>query len=301
MNGTAIKNNKNSFPNDLDKTKRLEMSKKNNSNVNDGKKEQVKNLQSKILKKKGKVFICGAGPGDPRLITVRCLELIKNSDVVLYDRLVGQEVISQIPEKTEKIYVGRAAGDPTTNQDNTNVLMVKYAIEGKNVLRLKGGDPFIFGRGGEEAEYLLKNGIEFEIIPGITSAIGSAIYSGIPLTHRKYSSSVVIATGHEDPVKKRLSVNWKNLANIVDTMVILMGLENLNNILKQLEEGGLSKKTPIAIIERGTRKEQKTIVGTVGTITKKIEQNKVKPPAVIIIGKVVLLSKKLSWFKANID
>lgn len=150
MNGTAIKNNKNSFPNDLDKTKRLEMSKKNNSNVNDGKKEQVKNLQSKILKKKGKVFICGAGPGDPRLITVRCLELIKNSDVVLYDRLVGQEVISQIPEKTEKIYVGRAAGDPTTNQDNTNVLMVKYAIEGKNVLRLKGGDPFIFGRGGEE-------------------------------------------------------------------------------------------------------------------------------------------------------
>ena len=301
MNGTAIKNNKNSFPNDLDKTKRLEMSKKNNSNVNDGKKEQVKNLQSKILKKKGKVFICGAGPGDPRLITVRCLELIKNSDVVLYDRLVGQEVISQIPEKTEKIYVGRAAGDPTTNQDNTNVLMVKYAIEGKNVLRLKGGDPFIFGRGGEEAEYLLKNGIEFEIIPGITSAIGSAIYSGIPLTHRKYSSSVVIATGHEDPVKKRLSVNWKNLANIVDTMVILMGLENLNNILKQLEEGGLSKKTPIAIIERGTRKEQKTIVGTVGNITKKIEQNKVNPPAVIIIGKVVLLSKKLSWFKANID
>lgn len=256
--------------------------------------------KTSLAKNKGKVFICGAGPGDPGLITVRCLELLKGSDIVLYDRLVGKEIISLIPDQIEKIYVGRTAGEPTTNQDNTNVLMVKYANQGKNVLRLKGGDPFIFGRGGEEAEYLLKNDIDYEIIPGITSAIGSAIYSGIPLTHRRYSSSVLIATGHEDPLKKKLSVNWKNISNTVDTIVILMGLENLSKILIQLEEGGLSKKTPVAIIERGTREDQKIIIGNIGNIIKKIKENNVKPPSVIIIGKVVLLSNKLSWFKSQV-
>lgn len=297
MSGMVKENNKDVL-NSSSKIKRSKLSVKNMKNTHDKKKDKVKRSKSKnpLFTNKGKVFICGAGPGDPRLITVRCLELLKNSDIVLYDRLVGQEIISLIPKKTKQIYVGRAAGDPTTNQDNTNALMTKYAKQGKNVLRLKGGDPFIFGRGGEEAEYLLQNNIKYEIVPGITSAIGSAVYSGIPLTHRTYSSSVVIATGHEDPVKKKLSVDWKKLATTVDTIVILMGLENLNNIIKQLEEGGLSNKTPIAIIERGTRKEQRTITGSIGNIARKIGQYKVKPPVVIIIGKVVLLSNKLSWF-----
>jgi uroporphyrin-III C-methyltransferase len=152
--------------------------------------------------KKGKVFICGAGPGDPKLVTVRAMEVLNNCDVVLYDRLICKDLIDQIPAKSEKIYVGRAVGDSTTHQDITNNFMVEHAKNGKRVVRLKGGDPFIFGRGAEEAEYLYKHNIEFEIIPGITSAIGSAAYAGIPLTHRQFSSSVAIVTGHEDPKKR---------------------------------------------------------------------------------------------------
>ena len=151
---------------------------------------------------KGKIFICGAGPGDPILLTIRALELINVSKVILYDRLIGQDIIKLFPENAEKIYVGRNIGDPTSHQKKTNELMLEYSKKGLNVLRLKGGDPFIFGRGGEEAEFLKSNNIPFEIIPGITSGIGAAIYSGIPLTHRKYSSSVAFVTDHEDQEKK---------------------------------------------------------------------------------------------------
>src|SRR5688500_16113174 len=157
--------------------------------------------------KKGKVFICGAGPGDPKLITVRAMELLKTCDVVLYDRLVAKELVEQIPAGTEKVYVGRAVGDPTTHQDRTNELMAIHAKKGNQVLRLKGGAPFIFGRGAEEAEYLIKQGIKFEIVPGITSAIASPAYAGVPLTHRKHSSSVAIVTGHEDAEKGELAVS----------------------------------------------------------------------------------------------
>jgi uroporphyrin-III C-methyltransferase len=156
------------------------------------------------MRKKGKVFICGAGPGDPKLITIRAMEVLNKCDVVLYDRLVCKELIDQIPGKSEKTYVGRSIGDSTAHQDITNDLMVDHAKNGKTVVRLKGGDPFIFGRGAEEAEYLFKHNIEFEIIPGITSAIGSAAYAGIPLTHRRFASSVIVVTGHEDPKKKNL-------------------------------------------------------------------------------------------------
>ena len=175
--------------------------------------------------KRNKVFICGAGPGDPGLITVKAMELIKNSDVVFYDRLVSKEIIDQIPSNSERIFVGRSVGDAATHQDHTNKMMVAHANEGRRVLRLKGGDPFIFGRGAEEAEYLIKHNVEFEIVPGITSAIGSAAYAGIPLTHRRISSSVAIVTGHEDPSKKGPSVHWSNLGVAVNTLVILMGIE----------------------------------------------------------------------------
>ncbi len=246
-------------------------------------------------KSKGKVYICGAGPGNPDLITKRCWDLLKHCDIILYDRLVGREILELIPESTPKIYVGRSAGDPTTNQVKTNKVMLQYALEGKKVLRLKGGDPFIFGRGGEEAEFLNENAIDFEIIPGISSAIGSAVYSGIPLTHRQFSSSVAIVTGHEDPTKKEKSIRWDKLATAVDTIVILMGVENLESIMKNLINYGLSNATKIAVIQNGTLKEQKVIIGNFSNIRKKMQNASIKPPAVIIIGEVVSLSDKIKW------
>lgn len=248
------------------------------------------------MTKSGKVFICGAGPGDPKLISIKAMETLNKCDVVLYDRLVCNELINQIPETAEKIYVGRSIGDPTTHQDNTNDLMVEQAKMGKIVLRLKGGDPFIFGRGGEEAEYLVKHNIEFEIIPGITSAIGSAAYAGIPLTHRKFASSIAIVTGHEDPKKNEISIKWDKLAQAVNTIVVLMGIERLDSIAYNLIKAGLSKDTEIAIIENGTTMEQRVIKGNLYNIVERVKGAKVKPPAIIIIGKVVSLQEKLDWF-----
>lgn len=246
--------------------------------------------------KKGKVFICGGGPGDPKLITVRAMELLKSCDVVLYDRLVGKEIIDQIPAGTEKVYVGRTVGQPTTHQDRTNELMVKYAENGKNVMRLKGGDPFIFGRGAEEAEYLIKRGIEFEIVPGITSAIASPAYAGIPLTHRRYSSSVAIVTGHEDAEKDELVVKWDKLAGAVDTIVVLMGIGKVDQISRDLMNAGMKKGTKIAIVASGTTDKQKIVRGTLATIVSVAKKAGVKPPAVIVIGKVAGLDN-LEWLK----
>ncbi|QLH09890.1 uroporphyrinogen-III C-methyltransferase [Candidatus Nitrosotenuis sp. DW1] len=245
----------------------------------------------------GMVYLVGAGPGDPKLITLRAVELIKSADVVLYDRLVSKKIISMIPKKAEKIYVGRDVGDDYKHQDSTNDLMVKFAKSNKNVVRLKGGDPFIFGRGGEEAEYLRKYKVKFEIIPGITSGIGSAIYSGIPLTHRKYSSSVVFVTGHEDPEKTKDAVKWKQLAKSVETIVIMMGLSRIGTITKSLIAGGLAKNTPVAVIQNGTTENHRMVVGTISNIEKKIKQNKITPPSIIIIGNVVKLHKTVGWKK----
>ncbi len=243
----------------------------------------------------GKVFIVGAGPGDPKLITLKAVEAIKSSDVVLYDRLVSKEIVAMIPKKAEKMYVGRDVGDDYKHQDTTNDLMVKFAKKNKNVARLKGGDPFIFGRGGEEAEFLRKHKIKYEIIPGITSGIGSAEYSGIPLTHRDYASSVVFVTGHEDAKKKEGIVDWKKLAKAVDTIVIMMGLSRLEIISKKLISGGLDKNTPVAVIQNGTTDEHRLIKGTLSNISKKVSEAKIKPPTIIIVGKVVNLSDKIGW------
>lgn len=245
----------------------------------------------------GKVYLVGAGPGDSKLITLRAVELLKKSDVVLYDRLVSKKILAMIPKKAKKVYVGRAVGDDYRHQESTNDLMVKYAKTKKNVVRLKGGDPIIFGRGGEEAEHLKKHKIKFEIIPGITSGIGSATYAGIPLTHRKHASSVVFVTGHEDPEKKNESVKWKRLAKSVDTIVIMMGLSRIDVICKQLIAGGLGKQTPVAVIQNGTTPQQKILIGTVSNIAKLVKTNKIKPPTNIIIGKVVDLSSIIGWRK----
>ena len=245
----------------------------------------------------GKVYLVGAGPGDPKLITLRAIELIKNADVVLYDRLVSKKILAMIPKRAVSIYVGRAVGDDTTHQDSTNELMVKYAKLKKSIVRLKGGDPIIFGRGGEEAEFLKSFNIKYEIIPGITSGIGSATYAGIPLTHRQFASSVVFVTGHEDPEKQSEVVKWKKLAKSVDTIVIMMGLSRINVISKKLIDGGMDKNMPVAVIQNGTTSQQKMIKGTISNITNKIKRNKIKPPTNIIIGRVVDLSDIIGWKK----
>jgi len=245
----------------------------------------------------GTVYLVGAGPGDYKLLTLRALELIKSADVVLYDRLVSKKIIAMIPKKTTKMYVGREVGDDFKHQDDTNLQMVTFAKSNKNVVRLKGGDPFIFGRGGEEAEYLKKHKIKFEIIPGITSGIGSAIYSGIPLTHRKYSSSVVFVTGHEDPGKTKSQVQWKKLAKSVETIVIMMGLSRIGIISKQLIAGGLTKTTPVAVIHKGTNDDQKILIGNLSNIEQKIKDNKFTAPSIIIIGNVVNLNRTIAWRK----
>ncbi len=245
----------------------------------------------------GKVYLVGAGPGDSKLITIKAVELLKKADVVLYDRLVSKKIISLIPKTAKKIYVGRAVGDDTTHQNTTNDLMLKYAKSKKNIVRLKGGDPIIFGRGGEEAEFLKEHKVKYEIIPGITSGIGSATYAGIPLTHRNYSSSVVFVTGHEDPEKKKEAVKWKRLANSVDTIVIMMGLSRIDIICKQLIAGGLDKTTPVAVIQNGTTQQQRMVKGNVSNIAKYVKAEKITPPTNIIIGKVVDLSDTLGWRK----
>ncbi|MBE44473.1 MAG: uroporphyrinogen-III C-methyltransferase [Thaumarchaeota archaeon] len=248
---------------------------------------------------KGKVYIVGAGPGDPGLLTLKALDLIKTTDIVLYDRLVSDQILDIIPNNVKKEYVGRNVGDNYTHQNETNNMMVKHAKEGKNVVRLKGGDPFIFGRGGEEAEFLREKGIDFVIVPGITSAVASPAYAGIPLTHRSLSSSVAIVTGHEDVQKDKLVVKWKELTNAVDTIVILMGMGRLEQIVNELISGGARNNTKVAIIESGTTEGQKTLFGNLGNIVSKVKNSNIKPPTIIVIGKVVSLAEKLDWRSKN--
>mgnify|MGYP003575087701 CR=1 FL=1 len=245
----------------------------------------------------GKVFICGAGPGDVGLLTLRARDLLTSCNVILYDRLVGNDILDLASAKSEKIYVGREAGDPAVNQRLTNRLMIKYAREGRSVLRLKGGDPFIFGRGAEEAEYLASKKIKFEIVPGISSFIGASIYSGIPLTHRKYSSSLAIVTGHEFFGKHESTVKWKVLSKATDTLVILMGFKNMASIIGELIDNGMGSKTRVAIITNATLKNQKVVVGTLGNIITKSSDKNLRYPSIIIIGKVVEVRNRIKWFE----
>lgn len=239
------------------------------------------------LKTHGKVYICGAGPGDPELLTVKAKRLLNTCDIILYDRLVGEEILKQVPDKVHKIYVGRKSGDPTVNQRKTNHLMLYFAKAGKKILRLKGGDPFIFGRGGEEVEFLSTYGIECEMVPGISSFSAAAVYARIPLTHRKISSSLALVTGHEDSTKGGCTVNWKKLAKCVDTIVVLMGIERIDKISKELIRGGLASKTDVGVIENATTDKQRIILGKLDDIATKAKEYSVGPPSVIIIGKVV--------------
>jgi len=244
----------------------------------------------------GKVFLVGAGPGDPKLLTLRAFELLKEAEVVIYDRLVSDSILKLVPSGAEKIYVGKSSKKHELTQDKITALLVEKGLEGKKVVRLKGGDPFLFGRGGEEAEELVEHGVEFEVVPGVTSAIAAAAYAGIPLTHRDYASSVAIVTGHKAENAEK-SVDWAGMAGSVDTIVVLMGVGELKSIADQLVEGGLNPNTPVALIEYGTLKQQRCITGKIGTIAEEAEKNNVKPPSVIVIGEVVNLGGELSWFR----
>ena len=256
-------------------------------------------VHSKI-KPKGKVYICGAGPGEPKLLTLRAAKLLSTCEVILYDRLVNKRTLKMASKRSKKVYVGRESGDPTTNQLNTNELMLKFAKDGKTVLRLKGGDPFIFGRGGEEAEFLSKNKVRFEIIPGVSSLNGAAVYAGIPLTHRDYSSSVIILTGHEAMEKKKSSIRWKAVTKAADTIVIFMGLEQMKYIISNLIKAGLNKNTKIAVVQNATSSIQRVITGTLYNIESKVKLKKIQSPSIIIVGNVVGIQKKIQWFVPNL-
>jgi len=244
----------------------------------------------------GKVFLVGAGPGDMGLLTVKAVEVLRVADVVIYDRLVNKAILELAPKTAEKIYAGKRAGKHVLPQEKINELLVKTALDGKRVVRLKGGDPFLFGRGGEEAEALAEKRVDFEVVPGVTSAIAAPAYAGIPLTHRDYASSVAIVTGHRAGNTGK-NIKWSKLASAVDTIVILMGVEAFESAAAKLMEGGLDPDTPAAIIEQGTSKKQRSLIGKLGTIAKEAKERNVKAPAVIVIGKVATLGEKLSWFK----
>lgn len=245
----------------------------------------------------GKVFLVGAGPGDPGLLTLKGFEVLRKADVVIYDRLVNNKILQLIPRKAKKIYLGKEMGEANLLQRKINRIMVSEALVGKSVVRLKGGDPFVFGRGGEELEYLKSHAINFEVVPGVTSAFAAPAYAGIPVSHRDYSSSVAVVTGTGELGKS--VVNWKRIGSAVDTIVVLMGVSKLGEILDGILSSGINKKTEVAVIEWGTTDKQRTIYGTLESLQKEASRSKIEPPAVIVIGKVVKLGKKLEWFKGH--
>ena len=246
--------------------------------------------------RKGKVHLVGAGPGDPGLITAKGLACLGQADVIIYDHLLDERLLDAAPAGAERIYVGKTAGDHTWPQDEINQLLVNKAQEDKKVVRLKGGDPFVLGRGGEEANTLAQNHIPFEVVPGVTSATAAPAYDGIPVTYRGLASSFAVITGHEDPGKDSSSINWATLATGVDTLLFLMGMKNLSKIAAKLVEYGRPQDTPVAVIREGTRLEQKTVVGSLKNIVAKVKKQRLAPPVVIVVGEVVKLREKLRWF-----
>ena len=239
------------------------------------------------------MYLVGSGPGDPELLTMKARRLIDTADVVIYDQLPGKAILDSIPQNTEKIDAGKFAGDHRLSQWETNELIIEKAKEGKMVVRLKGGDPYMFGRGGEEAEVLVEAGVEFEVVPGITSAIAAPAYAGIPVTHRDHASMVTFITGHEDPTKDETALDWETLAKFDGTIVIFMGVKMLGRNTGELLKFGKDPKTPVALIERGTRPDQRVTIGNLETITDIAKEQGVKAPAITLIGDVVKLHEIL--------
>ena len=246
--------------------------------------------------KPGKVYLVGAGPGDTGLITVKGLDCLKQADVIIYDRLLDERLLDSAHPGAERIYVGKTSRYHAKEQAEINQLLVEKAKEDKTVVRLKGGDPFVLGRGGEEAEALAQSHIPFEVVPGVSSAIAVPAYAGIPVTHRHLASSFAVITGHEDPTKGNSSIAWEKLATGVNTLVFLMGAGNLSQIVSQLVRNGRAPSTPIALIKDGTGPRQKTIIGTLANIAAKAKSSSFSPPAVIVVGEVVKMRERLRWF-----
>jgi len=249
------------------------------------------------MKQLGKVYLVGAGPGDPGLITEKGLIILRNADVVIYDNLVNPELLGESPQKSEKIYVGKRAGKHTLRQEKINQLLVEKARENPVVVRLKGGDPYVFGRGAEEALALEASGIPFEVVPGVTAGVAALSYAGIPATMRGFDSSLTFVTGHEDPAKKDSDINWASLAQEKSTLVFYMGVAHLLKIVEQLLKNGKPPETPVALIRRGTFPDQRVVEGTLRTIVEKVREENVTPPALIVVGEVIRLRSKLAWFE----
>jgi uroporphyrin-III C-methyltransferase len=247
------------------------------------------------MAQKGFVYLIGAGPGDPGLFTIKGMKTLARADVVVYDRLIGQEILDYARKDAEFIYVGKASSNHALPQEEINQLLAEKAQKGKIVARLKGGDPFVFGRGGEEALYLQERGLDFEIVPGITSAVAVPAYAGIPVTHRDATSSFAVITGHEKPGKEISSVQWSKIATGIGTLVFLMGVENLEFIVTNLINAGRDRETPVALIRRGTFPDQDVLSGTLADIVAKVQRSNFKPPAIIIVGETVNLRDKLQW------
>jgi uroporphyrin-III C-methyltransferase / precorrin-2 dehydrogenase / sirohydrochlorin ferrochelatase len=256
--------------------------------------KQLEDVDSEI-DRGGEVYIVGGGPGDPDLLTFRALRLMQQAEVILYDRLVAPVIVDMCRKDAERIYVGKEQDRHALPQAEINQLLVKHAKAGKRVLRLKGGDPFIFGRGGEEIETLMEEGISFQIVPGITAAAGCASYAGIPLTHRDYAHSCIFITGHMQDGK--LDLNWQSLVQPRQTLAVYMGVAGIETLCRGLIEHGLSGETPAAVIQQGTRPEQRTYIGKLDNLAQIIASHDVTPPSMLIIGEVVKLQEKLNWFE----
>ncbi len=246
---------------------------------------------------KGKVYLVGAGPGDIGLLTIKGMKCLQRAEVVVYDLHLNAQVLNFINHDAEFIYAGKRGGHHTMTQDEINQVLVEKAMEGKIVCRLKGGDPFVFGRGGEEAEVLSRHGIPFEVVPGVSSAVAAPAYAGIPLTHRLYSSSFAVIPGYEDTTKEESAIDWARLATGVGTLVVLMAVKNLDLLVEKLIRNGRSPETPVAVVRWGTRPDQKTVVSSLGEIVSEVKGKEIKPPAVVIIGEVVRLRSALRWYE----
>ncbi|MHB8575112.1 MAG: uroporphyrinogen-III C-methyltransferase [Dehalococcoidia bacterium] len=247
----------------------------------------------------GKAFLVGAGPGDPGLVTLRAVEVLGRADVVLYDRLANEQLLDHAPAAAQRVYVGKIPGRHAMTQDEINAELVRLGLEGRQVVRLKGGDPFVFGRGGEEAATLAAAGVPFEVVPGVTSAIAGPAFAGIPVTDRTAASSFAVVTGHEDPARDAPRVDWAALAKGPDTLVILMGIGNLAATADRLIAGGRPGATPAALIEQATTPRQRTLVGTLSTIARVAAEQHATSPAVVVVGEVVRLRPRLDWFESR--
>ena len=267
-----------------------------------GRLEDARDLLNNLLKTSaadadymGEVYLVGAGPGDPDLLTFKALRLMQKCDVVIYDRLVSEPILDMVRRDAEKIYAGKSRQQHSISQGNINQLLVRLAKEGKRVLRLKGGDPFIFGRGGEEISELIENNIGFQVVPGITAASGCTTYAGIPLTHRDHSQACIFVTGHRKEGNSEL--NWEMLSHSNQTVVFYMGLDNVKHICESLKAHGRDQSTPAALIEKGTTSVQRVFIGDLNTLADIVERNDVRAPTLIVVGEVVDLHEKLHWYK----